>query len=214
MLYLILSFFLPALWILYFLRKDKHPEPFLWLFFAFILGIMSAFFSFFAENTFAFLETNKPIFFLISALIEEFFKFLVILIFIFPQKVFDEPIDAMIYMMVSALGFVSLENILYIKSIEWGHFWVIFGRFIGANFLHILSSALIGYGYGYFKKTKNYFLFLISFLGGWILHFIYNFVIISNVIGFILILPVLWSVFLLVLIELDYLILINERRNP
>lgn len=214
MVYLILSFALPALWIFYFLKKDKHPEPFPWLLFAFILGIVAAFFSFFAEDIFTFLGTDKPAFFLVSALIEEFFKFLFIWLFIFPKRVFDEPVDAMIYMMVSALGFVSIENLIYILSLKEGHFLILFGRFLGANFLHILSSALIGYGYGYLKKTKNHLLFLLSFLAGWILHFIYNFVIISQAIGFILILPVLWSVFLLVLSELDYLVFINERRNP
>ena len=206
----ILSILLPSLWIFYFLKKDKHPEPFLWLFFAFLLGIVAALLSYLSEDIFvSFLK--GWLFLLIVSFIEEFFKFLVVWALIFPQRVVDEPVDAMVYMMVAALGFASIENIFYLKS--GGSFWILFMRFLGANFLHILASALIGYGYAYFRKTRSWLMFLISFLGAVILHFLYNFVIISKVLGFILILPVLWSVFLLVLSELDYLVFINEKRQ-
>ena len=211
MINLILSFLLPLIWIFYFLKKDKHPEPILWLFFAFILGIVAAFLSYLVEDIAHSFNLNKSALFILSAFVEEFFKFLVVWSLIFPHRVFDEPVDAMVYMMVSALGFSSIENFLYLQKNN--EFLLIFGRFLGANFLHILASGLIGYGYGYLWKTKRILPFVVSFLGATALHFLYNFVIISKVIGFILILPVLWSIFLLVLSELEYLAFYDERKS-
>jgi RsiW-degrading membrane proteinase PrsW (M82 family) len=204
--YIFLSFLFPFLWIFYFYKKDKHPEPILWLMVAFILGISSALISYyFQKNTVHFLKDGWQRY-LIFAFIEEFFKFFLIWLFIFPQKVFDEPIDAMIYMMFSALGFAFFENFFLIlnkKTINIVS--TLFFRFFGANLLHILASSLIGYGYAFFIKTRRIFPFAISFLSGTLLHFLYNYLIISLPPGFILVLPILWTVFLVVLSELNYL---------
>lgn len=218
MINIILGFIFPALWIFYFLKKDKNPEPIGWLLLAFILGIVSAALSYFVEN-FVFSENyfnlgTFPTFYLLSAFIEEFFKFFVIWVFIFPRKVFDEPVDAMIYMSVSAFGFASIENIFYLFSVEKAQFLILLIRFLGANFLHVLASGLIGYGYGYFKLTRRFLPLLFSFCAAIILHFLYNFAIIKiEAFGLALVLPILWSVFLIVLSELDYLVLRNERRT-
>ena len=205
-----LSFFLPFLWIFYFYKKDKHPEPKFWLFIAFILGIISAFLSYYFEDWLSpFVSTNKFFKFLFFAFVEEFFKFLLIWFFVFPQKVFDEPIDAMIYMMFAAWGFAFLENfVLVIKpspSIIYSPGSILFVRFLGANLLHILASALIGYGYAFLIKTRRIFPFIFSLATGSFLHFLYNYLIISLPPGFILVLPILWTVFLVVLSELNYL---------
>ncbi len=211
-----LGLILPFIWIFYFFHKDKHPEPASWLFLTFVLGIFSAFLSFFTEGILAYHYPYRDwIYFLFAAFVEEFFKFLVIWILIFPQKVFDEPIDAMIYMMFSALGFAVLENVMVLLSpqAQGKTLFISFYRFLGANFLHILASALIGYGFGLMSITRRIFPFLLSFLSAVFLHFLFNFVILSTNLGFLYVLPLLWSVFLVVLSELNYLILINERRN-
>jgi RsiW-degrading membrane proteinase PrsW (M82 family) len=130
----------------------------------------------------------------------------VVWLFIFPQKVFDEPIDAMIYMMFSALGFAFFENlVLALSSTTSNVVMTLFYRFFGANLLHILASSLIGYGYAFFVKTRRIFPFVLSFISGTFLHFLYNYLIISLLPGFILVLPILWTVFLVVLSELNYL---------
>jgi RsiW-degrading membrane proteinase PrsW (M82 family) len=203
-LYIFLSFLFPFLWIFYFYKKDKHPEPIFWLIIAFLLGISSALISYYFEKN-IFLE-EKWLRYLLFAFIEEFFKFFVVWFFIFPQKVFDEPIDTMIYMMFSALGFAFFENfILALNPATNNVVATLFYRFFGANLLHILASSLIGYGYAFFVKTRRIFPFALSFLSGALLHFLYNYIIISLPPGFILVLPVLWTVFLVVLNELDYL---------
>jgi RsiW-degrading membrane proteinase PrsW (M82 family) len=203
-LYIFLSFLLPFLWILYFYKKDKHPEPIFWLIIASLLGIYSAIISYYFEKN-VFLE-EKWSRYLLFALIEEFFKFFVIWLFIFPQKVFDEHIDAMIYMMFSALGFAFFENFFLVLNTKTINIvsTLIF-RFLGANLLHILASSLIGYGYAFFMKTRRIFPFALSFFSGTFLHFLYNYIIIILPSGFILVLPILWAVFLVVLSELNYL---------
>ena len=62
---------------------------------------------------------------------------------------FDEPIDAMIYMITAALGFAAIENIVFIIPVFEesfiGGFELTATRFLGANLLHALSSAIVGY---------------------------------------------------------------------
>lgn len=92
--------------------------------------------------------------FLIIALTEEIFKFLVVKMKVMNSPNLDEPTDIVIYMVVAALGFAALENILYLFSpVDYLSFEAIvsrtllisFIRFIGATFLHTLCSAVIGY---------------------------------------------------------------------
>jgi protease PrsW len=204
--YIFLSFLFPFLWIFYFYKKDKHPEPVFWLFFAFLLGISSAIISYYFQKNLDLFLTENWQRYLLFALIEEFFKFFVILLFIFPQKVFDEPIDAMIYMMFSALGFAFFENLFLVLSPKTINVVsTLFFRFFGANLLHILASSLIGYGYAFLVKTRRIFPLIVSFFSGTFLHFLYNYIIIILPPGFILVLPILWAVFLVVLNELNYL---------
>lgn len=235
---LTLSFFLPFLWIYYLYRKDKHPEPVVWLIIAFLLGILSAFLSFKAEEGLITLSLDKDsnLYLLLAAFFEEFFKFLVILVFIFPKKVFDEPIDAMIYMIFSAFGFVFVENFAYLLGfkklslmgevlnnteidIRSGIFLIAFMRFLGPNLIHILSSSLIGFGYSVKVATRHNLSFIISFCSAWILHFLFNWIIIKSSIAvdnFILLgllVPIIWSAFWVVIIELDYLSINGRKRQ-
>ena len=90
------------------------------------------------------------------------------------RKDFDEPIDAMIYMIIAALGFATVENIASVARATNG-FELVTLRFLGATFLHTLSSGLLGYYWalGLLRKT------VISFLAaGWfvatLLHSIFN----------------------------------------
>jgi RsiW-degrading membrane proteinase PrsW (M82 family) len=63
--------------------------------------------------------------------------------------VFDEPLDAVIYLVTAALGFSSIENGLFLWGAlahgDWLH-TILTGdlRFIGATLLHTLSSSTIG----------------------------------------------------------------------
>lgn len=204
----VLSFFLPFIWVFYLDKKDCHPEPLPWLIFAFILGILSSILSYLTQFYFVYFlkleNIYEPKILFLSAFAEEFFKFLLVFLFIFPSKVFDEPIDGMIYMIFSAFGFSFVENLLYALKSQEEVIRILFLRFLSANFLHILASALIGFSYVYYKRHRNLFFFLVSFLGAIYLHYFYNLSIIrKGLLSYIF--PLLWSIFFIVLVELDYL---------
>src|SRR3989344_4541791 len=68
------------------------------------------------------------------------------------SKYFDEPIDAMIYMLTASLGFAAAENIFVVLDAIFnngaaaeGIFGIIVFRFVGATLLHALSSSIVGY---------------------------------------------------------------------
>jgi RsiW-degrading membrane proteinase PrsW (M82 family) len=52
--------------------------------------------------------------FAVISLSEEFAKYLFIRYYIFPKKVFDEPMDGIVYAIMVGMGFATLENILYV----------------------------------------------------------------------------------------------------
>ncbi len=124
-------------------------------------------------------------FFLIIALFEELLKYLVVKKFVVSSKEFDEPLDIMLYMIISALGFAALENILLIFS-PGEPFGAMQGlnfslsRFVGATFLHTLASGTLGFFLALsFYSFKNRGKIFISGLGmAVVLHGLYNFAII------------------------------------
>jgi len=158
--------FLPGLaWLFFYLKEDPHPEPKYLIFITFIAGIISGFIAFFIQliinNQFEELgilpfNKNSTVFQIISiftlyAFIEEIVKFLVVFQTVSKNKNFDEPIDAMIYMIVGALGFATLENlgVLTNSKIIQNSVPMLFQtaslRFAGATLLHTLTSGILGY---------------------------------------------------------------------
>lgn len=149
---------LPGLiWLLFFLREDEHPEPKKMIAGAFMVGGISAFLALGLEISASGLlerivitlprifEQNISVF-AGFAIIEEVIKFLLVFAFIRKSKYFDEPIDAMIYMMTGALGFATIENIViaYQNGISDAA-GLILVRFVGATLLHALASGIIGH---------------------------------------------------------------------
>lgn len=83
------------------------------------------------------------------AFIEEFAKYAIVFLIAFKSKFFDEPLDAVIYLITAALGFAAMENTLYIFKdiVHGGGIQVLIDgnmRFIGSTILHTASSALVG----------------------------------------------------------------------
>ena len=84
------------------------------------------------------------------ALVEEVVKFLVVKWKVFSNAVLDEPMDLVLYMIISALGFAALENVLILAGLGPfalpSHIVALSAfRFIGATFLHTLASGMLGY---------------------------------------------------------------------
>lgn len=170
---------LPSLiWLSFYLKEDIHPEPKKWLILVFLLGMavtpLVVIIEWTAISFFSFLNLNLPKLFPDSlknlatifigvALVEEFFKYLTVRATMKKNPVFDEPTDAMIYMIVAALGFAAVENILVMNSYAPFIFAnigqplaILAVRFTGATFLHTLASGIIGFYYALSLVKKDH----------------------------------------------------------
>lgn len=190
----------PLAWLFFYLREDQHPEPKLLLLVVFIGGMLSAIVAAFAECGFArlllasscnehLLESNTGLnlFFLFGgiALIEEYAKYLVVKLIVFRRAAFDEPIDAMIYLMTAAMGFAALENLLFtlplIGNDALAGFELVSNRFIGANLLHALSSGIVGFflARAWFTPHRRHFVALGMCIAS-LLHVAFNYLILTR----------------------------------
>ena len=175
------------IWLVFYFKKDAHPEPKRMILKIFILGIVAAclvavfemaVLSFFTEKSL--LSAALESFFLV-ALIEEFVKYLVVKIYVFPSSELDEPLDVMLYMVVSALGFAALENLILFFAAEHPYaigaaFNFTLLRFFGAVFLHTLTSGTLGFfiAISFCSNKNKKMLFFTGFLIAVVLHGFYN----------------------------------------
>jgi RsiW-degrading membrane proteinase PrsW (M82 family) len=183
---------LPSIvWLAFYLRKDKHPEPNRMVIKIFLLGVLMVPVAGIFEQLFFVGSEKMPIYNRMSliiigfALIEEILKYLVIRFWVLKNSDFDEPVDAMIYMIIAALGFAAAENIylasqlnLLVSPLEFT-----ITRFLGATFLHALASAIIGYFLAasllIVSKIRK-ILVIGGILTATVLHSIFNYIIILN----------------------------------
>ncbi len=144
---------LPAIvWLWFWNREDKlHPEPKRLLLLAFIMGGIAVALAIPLEQlTKEILGSEMSLAIIIAwAGIEEALKYLLVLVAVLWRKAVNEPIDMLIYMLSSALGFAAIENTLFLINpiISDGTLSVIVTgnfRFFGATLLHLLSSSVIG----------------------------------------------------------------------
>src|SRR5690606_39910115 len=86
--------------------------------------------------------------FLSASLLEEFFKWFIILFAVYEHGDFNEPYDGIVYAASLSLGFATVENILYLiaNGIEFA-----FGRALFPVSSHALFGVFMGY---YFGKAK------------------------------------------------------------
>jgi RsiW-degrading membrane proteinase PrsW (M82 family) len=186
-----------VLWLVFFLWQDiLKPEPLKWLMILFGLGILITPLIWYGEGLYLKLLridmnaslTLLNIIFVYGgiAVIEELAKFFSAYFILKKNKYFDEAIDAMIYLIVLALGFGLVENILAASqeivngSLLLPVFQTMSLRFVGANLLHALSSGIIGFFWALFllKKKKSNQLYW-GLVLGIALHFFFNLAIIK-----------------------------------
>jgi protease PrsW len=154
---------LPSLaWLFFFLKEDVHPEPKKLIIYVFSLGALSTvpvlLVQFGFQEFLNIFLTNLPAV-IILAFSEEIFKFLAAWLGVKGDSAFDEPMDAMIYMIAAALGFATIENLFIIGNVLDGVSLsalysagsILLLRFVGATLLHVLASAFMGF---YWAKGK------------------------------------------------------------
>lgn len=178
------------LWLLFYLREDCHPEPKRLVLKIFGWGMLVAPLAIVLQYLFlglwnAYLgpsslwralgelftragtapmtgETIATLaHLLVLAGIEEYLKYLVVKTEVMDDPEFNEPVDAVEYLIIAALGFAAAENVLIAftslpaptavtavgqaASEIFGASRVLGARFFGATLLHAFSSAILGY---------------------------------------------------------------------
>lgn len=180
---------LPAiLWLRFWLKEDRHPEPKWLIILTFIVGMMTVPVVIPFEKLAQSLIQNTFILIVVWAFIEELFKYLAASFSALRRKEDDEPIDPIIYLITSALGFAALENAFFLWNplINDGFVGALLTgnmRFIGATVLHTISSAIIGLFMGlsfYKSKTVKRVYFYVGFALAVALHTLFNFFIIQG----------------------------------
>lgn len=225
--YILISFLPPILWLVFYLREDRHPEPKRILILVFFGGMASAIIAVFLElfligtketpgiiaSWYGGLFSNYLFLFSVIAFVEEYCKYLAVRFLVLHDKNFDEPIDAMIYMMTAAIGFAALENAFFIVPVfgssALSGFILTANRFLGANLLHALSSGIVGYflAAAFFSPYRRHFLGLGIIIASFLHTFFNYFIIIRDTFSesmYLLVLLVLVMV-LMVLIEFEIL---------
>lgn len=152
---------LPVFLILrYIYRLDKNErEPLPFVLFVLVMGalfalpcgaaesfLMGVFSSICDTSTvkYAWLENTLGV-----ALVEEFSKWLVMMIFVWRNRNFDYRYDGIVYAVSASLGFAALENILYIIQFGTGVAW---GRALFAIPGHTTFAVFMGY---YMSRAKS-----------------------------------------------------------
>ncbi len=159
LLYILFGFFPSIAWLLFYLKADVHPEPKKEILAVFLFGALATIPAIILEVVLVDLFNKLPLSPLATAilvnvigvaLIEELVKYGAV--WLKEQKLnqnsqLDEPVDLVIYMIVSALGFAAIENLLFLLPIIQMNLAIMTSLFraLSAILLHTLCSGTIGY---------------------------------------------------------------------
>jgi len=178
-----------ALFTYFYIRDQYEKEPGLLLLLVFGGGFLSVvpvvFFGHILYSVLNFVLDPRWILydiienFIVIALVEEGFKFLVVMLLAYRHPAFNEPYDGMLYAITASLGFAAFENILYVLN---GGLVVGFARMVLSVPAHALFGAFMGYYAGRAKFSvghgKRYLLAALLFPT--FLHGLYNFLLSIN----------------------------------
>ncbi len=151
---------LPGLvWLVLYLQEDDKKEPKSLVMRTFIAGGLVAFVALLLQSlvhghfTAGSELATVILMTIIFAGIEEVCKFGAAFFSVHKAEAFDEPIDAMIYPIIAALGFATIENLAVAHTAAAGLslapvFQALTLRFIGATLLHTLASGIVGFLWG------------------------------------------------------------------
>jgi len=187
-----LALFPSIFWLIVVRFIDKeNPEPIKEIIKIFIWGMIIAFPTFILVQGIKFFSekiTPHPLLyililsFLIDGLIEEFAKYAVVRDKIYEKEVFNEPLDGFVYGVTCAMGFVFVENFLYLLFSKPE---LIIIRFTTPTLMHALATGIVGYHLGMAKfrqvsvNKKRLYIFT-GLLLAIIFHGLYNSVIRYN----------------------------------
>ena len=187
--FLILLAILPGLLLCYLIyRLDKYEkEPLLVLGVCFALGMFITFPALKLETlaTDYGLDESKNIGFLllssfvVVAFSEELVKFAVLILYPYQKKVFNEPLDGIVYSIIIAMGFATVENIIYANL--FGMPTTLLRSFTAVP-AHAVFAVIMGYyvGLAKFDESRQYKLIAIGFFAAVVIHGTYDFFILQK----------------------------------
>ncbi len=189
----VLASILPAfLWMVLFYRSDKYaPEPRKLVARTFLVGALVGAAMVFSlkELPFKMAIIYSSVF--IAPVSEETAKFLCVRWTVYDNAEFNEPVDGMVYATAAALGFASVENVIYVIN-SWisggaaAGVMVLAGRSVLSVPAHALFSSIWGLALGWHKKRRNLrsgLMVAAGLLGGMALHGLFNLFSIRNLFG-------------------------------
>lgn len=138
---------------------DRHDrEPIKILFKVFLMGILSVLPTIIIENILSSFNIFSGIFrvaytaFIVAGFTEEYFKRLVVIKTVYFNPVFNEKLDGIVYCVMSAIGFATIENIMY----------VVF-RFSDVESIGLYRAILSVPAHMLFAVTMGYYLSMAKF---------------------------------------------------
>lgn len=172
-----------ALFSFFYLRNQLATEPRKTLIQTFIYGAILTFPMLFLQYVLRSEELFKYPFvqdILLTSILEEFFKWLIILLVIYHHIEFNDPYDGVLYGVVISLGFATVENVMYLMSygVDTGLL-----RAILPVSSHGLFGVVMGYYFGKakFNESNNKKVYIVLALTiPILLHIVYNAIFISE----------------------------------
>lgn len=164
--------------VLYSDRKSKEPSKNIII--CLLSGILTIAFAGYLEELIMPYFSNNTILTYAWAFIEEISKMAIFFLFIFDNKHYDDIYDGVVYMMLIALSFAGLENIMYAfsESTVSSSISLALMRDFTTVPLHVICGIVIGYfvSLGNFSKdkTKKYINFSLAILFASLIHGTFN----------------------------------------
>lgn len=167
-----------VIFVLYTDRKSKEPSKNVII--CLLSGILTVALAGYLEELVMPYFSNSVILTYVWALIEEVSKFAIFFLFIFDNKHYDDIYDGVVYMMLIALSFAGLENVMYAfsESTVSNSISLALMRDFTTIPLHVICGIVIGYfaSLGTFSKdkTKKYTNFALAIIIPTLIHGTYN----------------------------------------
>lgn len=144
--------------------------------------------------------------FIVAGLTEEFFKREVVIRSVYKHRAFNEKLDGIIYAVFSALGFATVENIMYVFGSYSVNPYVGLSRGIFSVPTHVLLGVTMGYylslaKFSYNSNFERMYLRKALIIPA-VLHGFFDFILLANV-------PILLTLFIPYVI---YLWIVNLKK--
>ena len=177
----------PSILILfYFIYSDKFKEPKKIIIITFLFGVIITIpagylndyiFEVFSNKN----KVNNALLggFFAGGLVEETLKFLVLYLYVFKEKAFNEPMDAIVYGVVVSLGFATLENYDYVfrlaEQYKMQSMDLAITRAFTAVPMHALCGVIMGFYFGMYAFVSGGKNLGLALIVPYIFHGTYNF---------------------------------------